>query len=104
MYKGKLYHQKAKKNINKVNLITLFPAYEKFGKVNSDFKCCIIRNPIKRFISAYKNRILYHRDKAFRDFSIDRILEKLLNNSFDNNFNSNTSRPSERPSSLQGYQ
>ena len=44
---------------NKINLITLFPPYEKFSKVNADFKCCIIRNPIERFVSAFRNRILY---------------------------------------------
>ena len=49
-----------------------------------NFKCCIIRNPIKRFVSAYKNRILYHKDKAFRNFSIEIILEKLLEKNFEN--------------------
>ena len=38
----------------------------------------------KRFISAYKNRILFHRDTQFKDHSIDVILEKLENNNFEN--------------------
>ena len=83
-HRAKLYLQTAKKHKNRVNLITIFPAYEKFSKINSDFKCCIIRNPIKRFISAYKNRILYHKDKAFSNFSIEIILEKLLEKNFEN--------------------
>ena len=55
-----------------------------FEKINVDIKCCIIRDPIKRFISAYKNRILYHRDIQFKDHSVDMILEKLENNNFEN--------------------
>tara|TARA_B100001013_G_C24516060_1_gene404996 strand:+ start:21 stop:656 length:636 start_codon:yes stop_codon:yes gene_type:complete len=70
------------KNIG--NLENFFPNYQPFDKIEADFKCCIIRNPIKRFLSTYKNRILYHKDLAFRDLSIDMILEKLLNNNFDN--------------------
>ena len=66
------------------NLENFLPNYQLFGKVKADFKCCIIRDPIKRFLSAYKNRILFHRDKAFRDFSINMILEELIKNNFEN--------------------
>ena len=83
-YKGAIYHQRVKKMKNKINLITLFPPYEKFSKVNADFKCCIIRNPIERFVSAFRNRILYHRDREFNNFSIDMILKDLLRKNFTN--------------------
>ncbi len=83
-YKGTIYHQRVKKMKNKINLITLFPPYEKFSKVNADFKCCIIRNPIERFVSAFRNRILYHRDREFNNFSIDMILKDLLRKKFTN--------------------
>ena len=70
------------KNIG--NLENFLPNYQPFAKVQADFKCCIIRDPIKRFLSAYKNRILFHRDKNFRDFSIDMILDMLVKKIFKN--------------------
>ena len=69
---------------NKLNLIGVFPSYQKFDEINSDFKCCIIRDPIKRFLSAYKNRILYHKDSSFRDYSVDMVLDKLIEKKFKN--------------------
>ena len=68
----------------KQNIIGIIPSKQPFEKINVDIKCCIIRDPIKRFISAYKNRILYHRDIQFKDHSVDMILEKLENNNFEN--------------------
>ena len=35
---------------------------EKFYQHNADYKICIIRNPVSRFISGYSNRVLFHRD------------------------------------------
>tara|TARA_B100000963_G_scaffold144202_1_gene125624 strand:+ start:2928 stop:3554 length:627 start_codon:yes stop_codon:yes gene_type:complete len=68
----------------KQNIIGIIPSKLPFRKINVDIKCCIVRDPIKRFISAYKNRILYHRDIQFKDHSIDMVLEKLENNKFEN--------------------
>ena len=68
----------------KQNIIGIIPSKQPFEKINVDVKCCIVRDPIKRFISAYKNRILYHRDIQFKDHSVDMILEKLENNNFEN--------------------
>ena len=73
------------KNLDKkYNLVNFLPSYTPFEKIEVDDKCCIIRNPIKRFISAYKNRVLFHKDFGFRDLNINEIIEKLENNSFDN--------------------
>ena len=68
----------------KQDIIGIIPSKQPFEKINVDIKCCIVRDPIKRFISAYKNRILYHRDIQFKDHSVDMILEKLENNNFEN--------------------
>ena len=68
----------------KKDIIGIIPSKQPFEKINVDIKCCIVRDPIKRFISAYKNRILYHRDIQFKDHSIDMILEKLEINNFEN--------------------
>ena len=66
----------------KQNIISIIPSKQPFEKKNVDIKCCIVRDPIKRFISAYKNRILFHRDVQFKDHSIDMILDKLEINNF----------------------
>ena len=68
----------------KTNLINFLPPYTKFKTVNADEKSCLVRDPIKRFSSCYRNRILFHRDKAFLDHSIDMIIEKLENGLFEN--------------------
>ena len=68
----------------KINLVNFIPSYSKFEKVDADYKCCLVRDPIKRFVSAYKNRILYHKDAAFQNLDIDEIIEKLENSLFDN--------------------
>ena len=73
------------KNLDKkYNLVNFLPSYTPFEKIDVDEKCCIIRNPIKRFISTYKNRVLFHKDFGFRNLNINEIIEKLENNSFDN--------------------
>ncbi len=73
------------KNLDKnYNLVNFLPSYTPFEKIDVDEKCCIIRDPINRFLSAYKNRILYHKDVAFQNLDIDEIIEKLENNLFDN--------------------
>ena len=73
------------KNLDKkYNLVNFLPSYTPFEKIDVDEKCCIIRDPIKRFVSAYKNRILFHKDFGFRNLNINEIIEKLENNSFDN--------------------
>ena len=68
----------------KINIVSFLPSKQKFKKIMADEKCCLIRHPIKRFISAYNNRILYHKDKQFNDHSVDMIIEKLENNLFEN--------------------
>ena len=73
------------KNLDKkYNLVNFLPSYTPFQKMDVDEKCCIVRDPLKRFISAYKNRVLFHKDFGFRNLNINEIIEKLENNSFDN--------------------
>ena len=68
----------------KMNLIDFLPPYSPFKKVDTDEKCCLVRDPIKRFISSYKNRILFHKDRGFLNHSLDMIIDKLENNMFEN--------------------
>ena len=67
----------------KNNIVGFLPSVP-FKKINVDEKCCIIRDPLKRFVSSYKNRILFHKDKKFFKHNINLILEKLENNLFEN--------------------
>ena len=66
------------------NLVNFLPNYNPFSKIDVDEKCCIVRDPLERFISAYKNRILFHKDRGFNDHNIDEVIEKLENNMFEN--------------------
>ena len=83
-YKKNLYFQKKIQFKEKINLIKIFPNTQKFQKVETDLKCCITRDPFKRFISAYKNRILFHKDEKFNNLSVDEIIEKLECGLFEN--------------------
>lgn len=78
------YLQKKEDLKSKESIVRLLPSKQKFGKVSADLKCCIIREPIKRFISAYKNRVLYHKDSLFFNHSIDQVIEKLIKKKFEN--------------------
>jgi len=60
------------------------PSKNAFVKQEVDYACCLTRNPIKRFISSYKNRILYHKDREFYNHSIDMVLDKIEKNNFEN--------------------
>ena len=83
-YQKNLYLQKKSQFKNKINLIKIFPNTQKFQKIETDLKCCITRNPVKRFISAYKNRILFHKDEKFHNLSVDEVIEKLECGLFEN--------------------
>ena len=53
-------------------------------KLNVNIKICIIRDPLERFISAYENRILFHKDRKFYEYSVDKVLCELNNGNFRN--------------------
>lgn len=78
------YKQTEKDYNGKKNLVKFLPTKQPFSKIDVDIKCCIIRNPIDRFISSFKNRILFHRDVEFKNHSIDMILDKLEDGLFEN--------------------
>ena len=78
-------HQQKKDDFRgKKNLINFLPTKQPFERITSDYKCCIVRDPLERFISAYKNRINYHKDEEFKNHTVDMVLEKLENNNFEN--------------------
>ena len=66
----------------KKSISAFLPDYTKFAKVKANIRICIIREPILRFISTYENRILFHKDKKFRDLSVDQVLLELIKGNF----------------------
>ena len=69
---------------NKSNLINLYEGKYAFQIISVDYKSCIVREPLERFISAYKNRVLFHKDKGFYNHSVNEVIEKLENGNIEN--------------------
>ena len=69
---------------NKSNLINLYQGKYAFQIISVDYKSCIVREPLERFISAYKNRVLFHKDKDFYNHSISEVIEKLESGNIEN--------------------
>ena len=80
----KLNKELLKNYKKKYNIIDFLPPYSRFEKLDVEERACLIRDPLKRFISAYKNRVLFHKDKNFHNHSVNQILEKLENGLFEN--------------------
>ena len=78
------YLQKDKDFGVKKNLVNFLPTKQKFSTVNSDIKCCIIRDPLERFVSCYNNRVKYHQDKEFFHHSVDMVISKLEEKKIEN--------------------
>jgi len=74
-------HENFKK---KSNLINLYEGKYAFQKTNVDYKSCIVREPLERFISAYKNRVLFHKDKNFYKHSVSEVIDKLESGNIEN--------------------
>lgn len=72
---------KGKKKL--VNFMPSKQPFVNFGKEIS-FKICFTREPISRLVSAYQNRVLWHKDFNFAGLSFDEILERLLEGDFSN--------------------
>jgi len=70
--------------INQSNLINLYEGKYAFQIIKVDYKSCIVREPLERFISAYKNRVLFHKDKDFNNHSVNQVIEKLENGNIEN--------------------
>ena len=68
----------------KPTISSFIPSKQKFARVHADFKACILRDPINRFISAYTNRVLYRKDPGFFEHSVDMVIEKLKEGKFEN--------------------
>tara|TARA_B100001093_G_scaffold167570_1_gene160243 strand:+ start:3958 stop:4674 length:717 start_codon:yes stop_codon:yes gene_type:complete len=83
-------HQKEKYKENFKNgnwLWSFLPPKPIFSLMPSNLdviKLAIVRNPIERFLSAYNNRVLWHKDSDFNNLSVNEVITKLKNKKFDN--------------------
>ncbi len=68
----------------KPSITGFFKNYQKFVPLNVNYKICIIRDPIDRFISAYENRILFHKDRKFHEYTVDKVIYELNKGNFRN--------------------
>ena len=69
---------------NKSNLINLYQGKYAFQIISVDYKSCIVRDPLERFVSAYKNRVLFHKDKDFNNHTVSEVIEKLEKGNIEN--------------------
>lgn len=71
---------------DKPDLINALPSKQPFAEFGReiDYKICLTREPVSRFLSAYSNRVVWHQDKQFGGLSIDEVLDRLLHGDFSN--------------------
>lgn len=77
----------AKKPKEKPWLSDLLPSKRKFHDLRStgvSYRIAVARDPVARFFSAYKNRVLWHQDKAFRGCSVEEVISELERGNFEN--------------------
>ena len=79
--------QYAKKPKDKPWLSDLLPSKRRFHDLRStgaSYRIAVARDPVARFFSAYKNRVLWHQDKAFRGCSVEEVINELEQGNFEN--------------------
>ena len=79
--------QYAKKPKNKPWLSDFLPSKRPFHDLRSvhiAYRVAVVRDPVERFFSAYKNRVLWHQDEEFRRFSVREVIRELEQGNFEN--------------------
>jgi hypothetical protein len=77
----------ANKPKDKPWLSDLMPSKRKFHDLRFtgvSYRIAVARDPVARFFSAYKNRILWHQDKAFRRCTVEEVIGELERGNFEN--------------------
>jgi len=69
---------------NYFDFMPLKQRYSPIPKNQGLIRMAVIRDPLKRFISSYKNRILFHKDHHFGNLKVDEVLEILEEGHFAN--------------------
>ena len=84
MYKKDKYKLDSNKNYW---LWSFLPPKPKFTMMPSSLnviKIAVVRDPIERFLSAYNNRVNWHKDINFNNLSMKDVVERLKKKNFDN--------------------
>lgn len=72
------------------NIVSALPSKQPFIDLKDIYPeynlktVCLTRDPLERFISAYKNRILWHKDINFQDYSCEQVILNLEKGNFEN--------------------
>lgn len=62
---------------NEIRQIMLPSLYEDPPPINQKIRFCIVRDPIDRFISAYTNRILFHKEPDVAYLGLDYFIDNM---------------------------
>jgi hypothetical protein len=84
MVDNRLY---AKKDSDKDWLWNFLPPKPKFAFLDPaqiSYRIAVARDPVERFFSAYKNRILWHNDEAFGGLTSNQVVDELEQGNFEN--------------------
>ncbi|MDC3172962.1 sulfotransferase family protein [Alphaproteobacteria bacterium] len=84
MHQKKLYQLNSNKNSWLWSFLPPKPRFTIMPSSLNAIKIAVIRDPIERFLSAYNNRLKWHKDIDFYNLSIKDVIKKLKENSFDN--------------------
>ena len=84
MHQKKLYQLNSNKNSWLWSFLPPKPRFTIIPSSLNAIKVAVIRDPIERFLSAYNNRLRWHKDIDFYNLSIKDVIKKLKENSFDN--------------------
>jgi len=77
----------AKKDSDKDWLWNFLPPKPKFAFLDPaqiSYRIAVARDPVERFFSAYKNRILWHKDEAFGGLTSNQVVDELEQGNFEN--------------------
>ena len=69
------------------NFLDFIPLKQRYSPIPENqglIRMAVIRDPLKRFISSYKNRVLFHKDRHFGNLKVDEVLSILEDGYFAN--------------------
>ena len=84
MHQKKLYQLNSNKSSWLWSFLPPKPRFTIMPSSLNAIKIAVVRDPIERFLSAYNNRLNWHKDIDFYNLSIKDVIKKLKENNFDN--------------------
>ena len=84
MYKKDKYKLDSNKNYWLWSFLPPKPRFTMMPSSLDVIKIAVVRDPIERFLSAYNNRVNWHKDINFNNLSMKDVVERLKEKNFDN--------------------